>query len=635
VNARRIGCAIAGAWLTLASIAGVERSRAADDQAKPVPGTAVNMPSEIGEAIYKERCATCHDAPAAIGAPDAARTPSRQSLSSRSVQQLIAALEPGGVMAAHGEALSAAEKRSVAAFLSASPAAPAGTDPLVGACAPSSAPLPDPASSPAWNGWGNDLANTRFQNTKAAGLTASDVPKLTLKWAFGFPNVTSASGQPTIASGRVFVGTTTGLVYSLDARTGCSYWSFKADGGVRTAPSVARLTVAGSPRTLAMFGDVRATVYGLDAQTGEMLWKIKVDDHAFARITGSPTYANGRLYVPVSSVEEVSGARPAYPCCTFRGSVVALDAATGKQLWKTYMIPEAPRIVGKNSAGTPIWKDAGVAIWTSPTLDVAKNLIYVATGNAYTSPAAPTSDAVVALDMASGAIQWVQQATPNDVYVIGCKPGVENCPTEVGPDFDFGNAPILRTLPGGRRILTLGQKSGVVYGMDPDDKGKIVWQMRAGKGGELGGIEWGSAADDQNVYVPVSDVLRPAAEAGGLVAFRLATGEQVWRAAAAPLTCSSGPGCTGAQSAPVSVMPGVVFSGSVDGNMRAYSTTDGKVIWTFNTMQPFETVNGVKAQGGSIDAAGPVIAGGMLYTTSGYGQWRGKAGNVLLAFGLP
>jgi polyvinyl alcohol dehydrogenase (cytochrome) len=510
----------------------------------------------------------------------------------------------------------------------------ATTDPGVGMCPPGSV-LPDPASLPMWNGWGNDAANTRFQNEKAAGLTAAQVPKLALKWAFAFAGAGSASGQPTVAAGRVFVGNTNGMVYSLDAKTGCTHWSFKADGGVRTAISIARIPIDGTPRTIAMFGDVRANAYAVDAQTGAMLWKVKVDEHASARVTGAPSFANGRLYVPVSSIEEVAGARPAYPCCTFRGSVVALDAATGKQIWKTYMIPEEPKIVGKTSAGTAVWKAAGAAIWTSPTIDMPTNTIYVATGNAYTAPAAPTSDAVVALHMTTGAIQWVQQATPNDVFVIGCKPGVENCPDDVGPDFDFGNSPILRTLPGGRRVLVLGQKSGIVYGMAPDEKGKIIWQFRAGKGGALGGIEWGSAADNQNIYVPLSDVLQPPAEAGGLFAIRLATGERVWHTPAPALTCSGGPGCTGAQSAAVSVMPGVVFSGSVDGHFRAYATADGKIIWDFNTMQPFETVNGVKGQGGSIDAAGPVIAGGLVLTNSGYGLWRGKPGNVLLAFGVP
>ncbi|MGQ0732465.1 MAG: outer membrane protein assembly factor BamB family protein [Acidobacteriota bacterium] len=591
---------------------------------------AQESPASAGARVYKERCAVCHDA------PEAMRAPARDALRARSVPQIIASLSPGGVMAEVGQDLSAAEKQAVAAFLSAAPSAnAAGTDPGVGVCPPSNTPLPDIASMPMWNGWGNDVANTRFQSAKAAGITAADVPKLTVKWAFGFPGATSAAGQPTVAAGRVFVGNVNSMVYALDARTGCTHWSFKADGGVRTAISVARIAIGGTPRTIAMFGDVRANAYAVDAETGAQIWKTKVDAHAVARITGAPAYANGRLYVPVSSTEEVPGARPTYPCCTFRGSVVALDAATGTQVWKSYMITEEPKMVGKNSTGTPIWKPAGAAVWTSPTVDVAKNLIYVATGNAYTSPAAETSDAVVALDMATGAIRWVQQATPNDTFVIGCKPGVENCPDDVGPDYDFGNSAILRTLPGGRRVLTLGQKSGVVYGLAPDDGGKILWQFRAGKGGALGGIEWGSAADEQNIYVPVSDVLEPPAEAGGLFAIRLATGERAWHTPAPPLTCKSGPGCTGAQSAAVSVMPGVVFSGSVDGHLRAYSTLDGKIIWAFNTMQPFETVNGVKAQGGSIDAAGPVIAGGLVLTNSGYGQWRGKAGNVLLAFGLP
>jgi polyvinyl alcohol dehydrogenase (cytochrome) len=580
-----------------------------------------------GGAIYKERCATCHEAGAAV------RAPFRDVLMSMSVQQIVTALSPGGVMAEQAKDLSDAHRTAVASYLSGG--GKSSVDPSIGACASSTAPIPDLASQPLWNGWGNDVANTRFQTAKGAGLTAGDVPKLTLKWAFAFQGATSSSGQPTVAGGRVFVGNTNTMFYSLDLKTGCTYWTFKADGGIRTAPSIARVTVNGAPRLVVMFGDVRANVYGLDAQTGQQLWKIKVDDHQMARITGAPTYHDGRLYVPVSSTEEVPGGSEKYPCCTFRGSVVALDAATGKQIWKSYMIPEEPKIVGKNAIGTPIWKPAGAAIWTSPTLDVAKNRVYVATGNAYTSPAAPTSDAVVALDMTDGKIVWVQQATPNDAYLVRCKAGVGNCPEDMGPDFDFGNSPILRTLQGGRRVLSLGQKSGMVYGLAPDENGKKLWEMRAGKGGELGGIEWGSAADERNIYVPVSDVLGPVAEAGGLLAFDLATGKQLWKTPAPALNCSGGQGCTGAQSAAISVMPGVVFSGSVDGHLRAYSTTDGTIIWDFNTMQPFETVNGVKGQGGSIDAAGPVIAGGMVLTNSGYGQWRGKPGNVLLAFGLP
>ena len=385
-----------------------------------------------------------------------------------------------------------------------------------------------------------------------------------------------------------------------------------------------------------MFGDVRANAYGVDAQSGTLLWKTKVDEHASARVTGAPSFANGRLFVPVSSIEEVPGARPELSLLH-----VPRQRRRARRGDRQADLEDLHDRGGAEDRRQELGRHADVEAGWRGDLDLAdasifeRNLIYVATGNAYTEPAAPTSDAVVALDMAKGTIQWVQQATPNDVFVIGCKPGVENCPDDVGPDFDFGNSPILRTLAGGRRILTLGQKSGVVYGLAPDDKGKILWQFRAGKGGALGGIEWGSAADEQNIYVPVSDVLEPSDKAGGLYAIRLTTGEQVWHTPAPALPCTTGPGCTGAQSAAISVMPGIVFSGSVDGNLRAYSTADGKIVWTFNTMQPFETVNGVKGQGGSIDAAGPVIAGGLVLTNSGYGQWRGKAGNVLLAFGKP
>jgi polyvinyl alcohol dehydrogenase (cytochrome) len=292
--------------------------------------------------------------------------------------------------------------------------------------------------------------------------------------------------------------------------------------------------------------------------------------------------------------------------------------------------------VKKNEAGTQLWAPAGAAIWSAPTIDVKRRTIYVGTGNAYTEPAPETTDAVLAFDMDTGRVRWSRQLTPSDTFIIGCAPGGNNsnCPQTTGPDYDIGTSPILRTLPGGRRILLVGQKSGVAYGLDPDKDGAIVWQFRAGKGGALGGIEWGIAADDQQVYVPVSDVLAAPQEAGGLYALRLATGEKVWHTPAPKLECSGGRGCTGAQSAPVTVVPGVVFSGSVDGHLRAYSTSDGRIIWAFNTAQEFPTVNGVKGNGGSIDAAGPTVAGGMLFTTSGYGQWRGMPGNVLLAFAV-
>lgn len=585
------------------------------------------LPEGAGPTLYRSRCASCHDA--AAGSADAARTPPRAALASRSRDAIVAALGDGGVMAAMAKGLTAAERRTLAAYLSKVPAAPPA-DPGVGRCATAS-PMPDPAAGPQWNGWGNGPGNARFQTAAAAGVTARSVSSLRLKWAFGVPGVSAMSGQPTVAGGRVFFGAENGVVYALDAATGCLRWQFTADAGVRSAVSIGPAGGAGATRHAAFFGDLRANVYAVDASTGALLWKVKVDDHAAARITGAPTLWRGRLYVPVSSVEEVPGGRADYPCCTFRGSVVALEAATGAQAWKTYTIAEAPAIVGKNAAGTPLWKPAGAAIWSAPTVDAARRLIYVATGNAYTEPAAPTSDAIMALALDSGRVRWVQQVTPNDTYVIGCRPGNENCPDEVGPDFDFGNSPILRRRPDGRDVIVVGQKSGVAYGLDPDRRGAVIWRYRAGQGSALGGIEWGAAADDRLMYVPVSDVLH--ANAGGLHAIALGSGERVWHAAPPPLACGDGLGCSRAQSAAISVIPGVVFSGAIDGRLRAYDASDGRVLWEIDTARDFETVNGVSASGGSIDGPGPTVAGGMVFTGSGYGRWRGRPGNVLLAFG--
>lgn len=602
------------------AVLGLARMTAAQDQ-----DFGIGTP---GPLLYRQRCASCHDA--AADSPEAARTPPRATLARMTRAQIAAALDTGGPMSAMAKGLTAVERASVAAFVST--VNPPAVDPAAGRCAGAPAPLPDPASGPQWNGWGNGPANTRSQTAAAAGLTAATVPKLQLKWAFGVPGATSMSAQPTVVAGRVFVGTEVGTVYALDAGTGCIQWSFAAAGNVRSAITVAAIAGSRPVRYAAYFGDLRGNAYAVDAATGGLIWKVTADEHPSARITGAPAFWNGRLYVPVSSLEEGPGARPDYPCCTFRGSVVALDGATGRQVWKTYTIPEAPTIVGRNAAGTPLWKPAGAAIWAAPTIDAARGLLYVATGNAYTEPAPPTSDAVLALSLDSGAIRWVSQVTPNDTYVIGCRPDNDNCPDDVGPDFDFGNSPMLRTLAGGRRVLVIGQKSGVAYGLDPDNKGAVLWRYRAGKGSALGGIEWGAAADERVMYVPVSDVLH--AEAGGLHAIGLGSGERIWHTPAPAPGCTAGQGCSSAQSAAITVIPGVVFSGAVDGHLRAYDATDGRIIWTVDTARDFPTVNGVPGSGGSIDGPGPTVVGGTVFVGSGYGRWRGRPGNVLLAFAV-
>ncbi len=341
--------------------------------------------------------------------------------------------------------------------------------------------------------------------------------------------------------------------------------------------------------------------------------------------------------MPVSSIEEASSRSPRYECCTFRGSVAALDAATGQVVWKTYTIPEEPTQIGQNAAGTATFGPAGAAVWSSPTIDPATGSVYIATGDAYTQPAAATSDAVMALDMATGRVKWTHQVTEGDAFTMACGTrATDNCPDPAGPDFDFGQPPILVPLADGRRMLVLGQKSGEAHGLDPES-GELLWTTRVGKGGALGGSEWGSASDGENLYVAISDLAfgqggPNSSVGGGLHAIRVRDGSVAW--SAEPPVCGDRPGCSPAQSAPVTAVPGAVFSGGLDGVLRAYSTADGSVLWSFDTVRDFETVNGVAAHGGAIDVGGPAVAHGMVLTTSGNPAWGGQGGNVLLAFGL-
>jgi len=577
-----------------------------------------------GAQIFTASCATCHN-----GAADS-RAPALDALRSRSPEAIIETLMTGA-MRPQGSRLSGPERRAVAEFVTGKRVGGDVTGAAKGRCAaaPGTGAPRDLAAAARWTGWSPAPTNTRFQASEQAGLRPADVPALVLKWSFGFPDASVAWSQPTVAGGRVFVGSQNGTVYALDARTGCIYWTFSARGGVRTAISTSSPTAA-SP-ALVYFGDTAANAYALNADTGALVWIRKVDDHPFARITGSPTFHDGRLYVPLSSYEEAQGADPQYPCCTFRGSVSALDASSGKVIWKTYMIPEAARRRGTSTAGVPLWGPSGSGIWSAPTIDAGRRLVYVGTGNTYSAPAQPSSDAVVALDLQTGSIRWMRQVTPNDVYVTNCRAGNPNCPEALGPDVDFGSPPMLARV-NGRDVIVIGQKSGVGYAMDPDRKGEVLWQYRAGKGGTLGGMEWGGAVDGGRAYFAVSDIQQP--EPGGLHAVDIATGRRVWVAPPATPVCGSGTGCNAAQSAAITVIPGVIFSGSNDGALRAYSTTDGKVLWQYDTNREFGSINGVPAKGASLIGPGPVVAGGMVYVNSGYGGFGGRPGNVLLAFGL-
>ena len=572
--------------------------------------------------LYQHNCATCHDHPKD-------RIPPRALLARRSPDEVLQILT-SGLMRTQAAGLNRNDRVAIATYLTGkAPTGRMAATPEPNVCAAPAAPAGD--SGPGWNGWGRDHANTRFQGEP--GLSAAQVPHLTLKWAFGY-RATSVYGQPTLVGGRVYVTSSSGRVYSLDARTGCTYWTYDAAAPVRTAVSIAR--VRGGLRVV--FGDDSGFVYALDADNGRLSWKRRLDSHPSARITGAPALYGQRLYVPVSSLEELAAPTPGYPCCKFRGSVVALELATGRVLWRTYTIAEAPRPYRRNAAGTQLYGPAGGAVWSAPTLDPSHDLLYVGTGNSYTDVPTQHTDSILALHMSSGSLAWVNQLRSEDNYIVGCETpasaGKGNCPQTLGPDVDFGTSPILRTLRNGKRVLLTGEKSGRVYALDPAN-GRERWHAQVGVGSSLGGIEWGGAADLERLYAPVSDAAATNGRPGGLVALSLNDGRQQWRAPPPPAVCSWGVrGCLAAQSQAATAIPGVVFSGSQDGHLRAYASGDGRVIWDVDTAQTYITVNGVPAVGGSLDNGGPTLAGGMLFVNSGYGRILGEPGNVLLAFGV-
>ena len=527
-------------------------------------------------------------------------------------------------------------------------AAPTPALPEKNLCADPASPLA--LGSAQWNGWGRDIENTRYQPEPA--LRASDIPKLALKWAFGFQG-SAVAGQPTVVDGRLFVASSAGRIYSLDARTGCTYWTFDASAGTRTAifigefappRAAAASKSASAPRrkhggsrkskrqltlahtdilkapSAAYFGDDTGTVYALDAQKGSLLWKTSVDSHPLAHIVGGPTLFHDRLYVVVSSTEQNAAADATYACCTFRGSVAALDMTSGRLLWKTFIIPEEPRPNGKNPTGGPGFGPAGGAVAAAASIDAKRDLLYVGTGGSLTDVNQAQTDAVVALGLTDGQVRWAKQFSRHDAAGAA----------------DFGSSPILRTLADGKQIILAAQTSGIVYALDPDRGGDVLWQTKVAEDVAPAGIEWGPAADHRRLYVALSGLAaEPDNTSGGLAALDMKTGIRRWYTASPTPACTWGAqNCIHALAQAVTVIPGAAFSGSMDGHLRAYSTIDGKVMWDTETAKDFATINGIPASGGSLDQGGATIVNGVVYINSGYGQRYGQPGNVLLAFSV-
>jgi polyvinyl alcohol dehydrogenase (cytochrome) len=629
------------------------------------PAQAVEV---SGQAVYEARCASCHEA-------GVERTPTKADLSRRSHGDIVNSLK-SGLMKAMATGMSDAEIDAVATWLTsaqtpavaAAPPAqaaprqnlnpepvipeiavrggPQGTDPMCKVNPPIRPTAGD------WPNMGIDDASTRFQ--RRPGLAKSDVPKLKVKWAFAM----AGGGQPVVVGDWLWITNRSGKFYALDPSSGCVRWVV-SDLVARTTPIVMKSTMAPSG-WIVIVGANNRVIRTFDAQTGKEIWRSpELESHGSSLLTGTPVVVGERLLVPISSIEEATAMSPSYACCTFRGSLAAVDMKTGKLLWKTYTVHEERKVIREKANGQQVTGPAGAAIWAAPSIDRKRGVVYVVTGDSYTDVDTVGSDAVMAVEVATGKIRWQRQVTEGDNFIMGCGRNATsgNCPTPLGPDFDFGATPILMKAKG-KDVLVAGQKSGLVYGIDPDS-GKILWTTRVGAGSALGGVEWGIGADDRYVYVPNADFsqvmaeYRPGPEAAKVAAtgnpsvsaIDPATGRIVWQTKApkAPCTYASDKGqpsrCARAQAAAPAVIPGVVFEGGLDGWFRAYDAADGRIIWEHSTTaQRYDTVNGLKQHpGGGIDGMGPTIANGMVFLMSGNnGAARvGSNGvNVLLAYSV-
>ena len=580
-----------------------------------------------GRPIYDASCGSCHN-----GA--VAKAPHRDMIGLMPPEMILRSLTDG-IMREEAAALSGEQKVQVSEYLAGVVMGEAPT--AIPACG-EDIPAIDPQAISVVQNWGFDLGNTRHIPAAEAALGHGDLANLDTRFAIRFPGANRARSQPTLAAGSIFVGSHSGHVYALDEATGCAHWTYSASAEVRTGIALAPGEEDGqSP--LALFGDVLGNVYGVNAATGEGVWRQRADDHPNATITGTPRLYEGRLYVPVSSLEVSLAVDPYYECCTFRGSVAAYAARTGEPLWKTYTIDEPAVVQSQNRAGTNMRGPSGAVIWNSPSIDVRRNQLYVGTGENMSSPATLTSDAIFAIDLDSGNVNWVFQATANDVWNVACDTDTDHsCPPEGGPDFDFGAATLFVTTSDSQDLVLGGQKSGFVHALNPDT-GKLVWQTQVGRGGVQGGIHFGMAAAGDTLFVPISDMPDgreyPTPDKPGLHALDLRTGKLKWYTPN-PDRCEGRMYCHPGISQAITTTGELVFAGAMDGVLRVHDAESGDVLWEVDTTGSFATTTGETTFGGSFSGgAGPVVRNGNLYLSSGYGLYNHMAGNLLLVLAAP
>lgn len=591
-------------------------------------GRNPELEKSAGAQVYRENCAACHDA-------GVNRAPQRMLLQDLTPEAIRSALIDGA-MRPQGSALSDDQKTAVAEYLSGRKLGASAVADAPNMCKGAAAKF-DLGEPPAFTGWGLDPASTHSIPAAVSGLDKAGAGRLTLKWAFGFPNSSRTRSHPIVAGGAILVGNHNGSVYALDRETGCVRWAYAAQAEVRTGIVVSPWRAGDrTARPLVYFGDFRGNVYAVNLLDGTLAWKMRADAHPAAVITGTPTLFGDRLYVPVSSVEEAYATSPGYACCNFRGSVVALDARGGAEKWRTWLVDPATT-QGTSRGGLDKLGPSGVAVWNSPSIDAARGQLYVATGDNYSLPATGLSDSVVALDLKTGQIRWHYQALAEDTWNVACVTKTsDSCPDENDPDADFGAGTVLAKGKDGRELVLAGQKSGWVYGLDPAT-GHLAWKTRVGRGSPGGGVHFGMASEDGLLFVPVTDNYfygpKDFPPAPGLHAVDIATGRPLWNYAStikcATMQCAPGMGGS------ITATAGMVIAGDDDGILRIFDGSTGKILWSTDTKPSVTTVNGVAAHGGAISGGvGPIAYKGTVIVPSGYGFASKLPGNVLLVYGV-
>jgi polyvinyl alcohol dehydrogenase (cytochrome) len=625
-----------GALLVIASALLTASCIQTSAPAPQVAATHVVTPEEDaahpGKAVYDKACGACHNNPEGARAPGLA---SLRLMRKPSVEYAITI----GYMRTQAKNLTANERMQVVDWLALGQpdnsawiqqAKCKGAPARINASATSTAPT-----------WGVNLSNTRMQTSKQSGLRKQDFANLELAWAAAFPQTPTMRSQPVVVGSTIYVvASDAGRMYALDANTGCAKWQYESPTPLRSSISYGEIS-KGKPVIVA--GDATGFVVAVDALNGKQVWRSDVRLHEANRITGTPVIHKGRVYAPLSATEINHAVDEAYECCKAQGAVIAIDLGTGRKIWTGRLMEEAKQ-TQKSRVGTQMWGPSGGPIWNTPAIDEKRNLLYVGTGEQNSIPFVDTTDAIVAFDLDTGQRKWVFQATERDLWHYACPRGANCFGAEQGVtrDVDFGGSVVIGKRADGRDIILAGQKSGDIWALDPDNGGKLIWNIRLSRGGANGGVHWGIATDGSRVFAPMNDNSQPTEElplAGvALHALDVETGKVMWTARGEG-DCSGDrkeryAGCDrrfGFSPAPL-IIDGAVLQGSVDGILRVFDAATGAELWRYDTMRKFDTVNGVPGNGGSIDSSPYIAANGMLYVVSGYARFGESPGNVLLAF---